>query len=754
MNDPRRPLFVVGDAGSGKSAVLHQVVGRIEAAGWPVLAVRLDRVEPFSSTMELGQRRGLDVSPVTALAAVAGERPCLLVIDQLDAVSLASGRLPTDFDAVSDLLREATAFSGMRVLLACRKFDLNNDYRIRALAESENLTRIEVGLLSDAQVDVAVRAMGLPDEQLTATQRDLFRTPLHLVLLRSIADQTDALSITSPNGLFHAYWERKHRDCRRPQWRIRFVETIDVIAEAMSARQRLSVPTSVLDTDDLTEDAEVLTSEGVLVRDGRQLAFFHQAFFDYAFARRWINRQQPLVDFLRSTEQELFRRTQVRQILPYLREEDPERYVTEVEAVLRDPGIRFHIKEIVLASLRSLKDPTAAEWAMISRLIAADPPYANQLWPTLRTLPWFDRLDAERVIEKWLASDVAADHYRALDVMLGGITERLDRLAELLAPHAGRAADYPVWLNWITRFGDMYKSRALFGLVIAAVRRGDYEGHEKGLWLATSGRVQHHPSWGVELLAAYLADRPGAWDLDDAGRVKTLSLAEHTAIELASQSAAGAPEEFCTLITPYLLRVMRLTEADPQTLPIADRQFSHRLPNDEPFFELDDALLPATVTAIRALVGRDPAAAQPVLDKLAADPHDSAEWLLYQGLIAAGERYASLGGQATARRHPPLGQRLSREPCLDDPRTPTGHHAAPLKRDVGAGRTGGDGVSTVVGTTWLGWVRVLHPAFRYGRRPAVPSRRRATRRASRALRQRPATTAAQHARRLRQVSDS
>lgn len=266
MNDPGRPLFVIGNAGSGKSAVLHQVVGHLEAAGWPVLAIRLDRIEPFSSTTELGQRRGLDVSPVTALAAVAGERPCLLVVDQLDAVSLASGRLPTDFEAISDLLREATAFPGMRVLLACRKFDLNNDYRIRALAESEDLTPTEVGLLSDEQVDVAVRAMGLPAEQLTATQRDLLRTPLHLVLLRSIADQADALSFTSPNGLFHAFWERKHRDCRRPQRRIRFVETIDVIAEAMSARQWLSVPASVLDTDDLTEDAEVLTSEGVLGR--------------------------------------------------------------------------------------------------------------------------------------------------------------------------------------------------------------------------------------------------------------------------------------------------------------------------------------------------------------------------------------------------------------------------------------------------------------------------------------------------------
>jgi hypothetical protein len=641
MSDPGRQLFVIGDAGTGKSAVLRQIVDHFEAANWPVLAVRLDRVEPFSSTVELGQRCGLDVSPVTALAAIAGERPCLLVVDQLDAVSLASGRLPTNFEAVADLLREARAFPAMRVLLACRKFDVNNDYRIRALAESEGTTRVEVGPLSDEQLDAAIQTMGLPTEHLTAVQRDLFRTPLHLVLLRSIADQPDALTVTSPNGLFNAYWERKRRDCRRAPRMVRFAETIDVVAEAMSDRQRLSVPVSVLDTHDLAEDGDVLASGGVLVRDGRQLAFFHQAFFDYVFARRWVSRDQPLTDFLLSTEQELFRRSQVRQILAYLRGEDSERYLTEIESVLGHAAVRFHLKELVLVFLRSLTDPTAAEWAMIARLTAADPPFASQLWLTLRTLPWFDRLDAEQVIEQWLASDVEADRYHALDVMLGGVTERLDRLAELLAPHAGRAAGYPIWLNWIIRFGDMYQSRPLFDLVLAAIRRGDYRGHDQGLWLATSGRGQRQPAWAVELLIAYLADQPGAWDLDDVGRVAALLLREHSAIELASQSAAEAPERFCQLFVPYLLRVMALTEDDPQTLPIADRQFSHRLQDRGPFFELDDALLSAAVTAIRTLVERDPPAAQPVLEQLAADPHANAQWLLYEGLRAAGERYAA-----------------------------------------------------------------------------------------------------------------
>ena len=60
---------------------------------------------------------------MTALAAHARGGPGLLVIDQLDALSLASGRMPTTFDAVVELLREATAFPEMRVVLACREFD-------------------------------------------------------------------------------------------------------------------------------------------------------------------------------------------------------------------------------------------------------------------------------------------------------------------------------------------------------------------------------------------------------------------------------------------------------------------------------------------------------------------------------------------------------------------------------------------------------------------------------------------------------
>ena len=148
--------------------------------------------------------------------------------------------------------------------------------------------------------------MGLGADRLSDKQRDLLRTPLHLVLLQTVADQPDALSLTTSRQLFDAYWDRKDQDCQqqRPANPPRFATVIGALAEVMSERQRLVVSESVLDADDLRSDAKVLISQGVLVLDGRRLAFFHEAFFDYAFARRWINRGQSLVEFLHAGEQE------------------------------------------------------------------------------------------------------------------------------------------------------------------------------------------------------------------------------------------------------------------------------------------------------------------------------------------------------------------------------------------------------------------------------------------------------------------
>ena len=76
-SDPRM-ILVAGIAGTGKSAVLEQVVSDLRARGWPTLAFRVDRLEPFLTSAELATQLDLgQLNPVVALATVASDEPSL-----------------------------------------------------------------------------------------------------------------------------------------------------------------------------------------------------------------------------------------------------------------------------------------------------------------------------------------------------------------------------------------------------------------------------------------------------------------------------------------------------------------------------------------------------------------------------------------------------------------------------------------------------------------------------------------------------
>ena len=113
---------------------------------------------------------------------------------------------------------------------------------------------------------------------------------------------------------------------------------------------------------------EALASEGVVSTQGGSVSFFHESFFDYAFARTFLRAGSDLVDWLVDDEQALFRRSQVRQVLAFLRDRegpDSQRYLRTVERLLDDNKVRFHIKKLVLDWFGSLPRSTRSEWLRI-----------------------------------------------------------------------------------------------------------------------------------------------------------------------------------------------------------------------------------------------------------------------------------------------------------------------------------------------------------------------------------------------------
>ena len=116
LDESSTDSVVTGKAGSGKTACVVQIVKGLRERGMPVLALRLDRLTSETTTIGVGQRLGLQESPVRVLAAAAKhvDRPGVLILDQLDAVSTMSGTMSGAFDLVEGLLREARGVRGTR----------------------------------------------------------------------------------------------------------------------------------------------------------------------------------------------------------------------------------------------------------------------------------------------------------------------------------------------------------------------------------------------------------------------------------------------------------------------------------------------------------------------------------------------------------------------------------------------------------------------------------------------------------------
>lgn len=158
----KRGLLLLGEAGVGKSGVMLQVLEALRDRGVPTLAFRIDRLEPTLLPNDVGQQLGLPGSPANVLAAVAQKRDCVLMIDQLDAVSLASGRNPQFFDCMAEIIKQAQVHPKMRVVLACRKFDLDNDHRLQRLTDLNGIAEIvSINRLSHPRVQKVVSELGL-----------------------------------------------------------------------------------------------------------------------------------------------------------------------------------------------------------------------------------------------------------------------------------------------------------------------------------------------------------------------------------------------------------------------------------------------------------------------------------------------------------------------------------------------------------------------------------------------------------------
>lgn len=363
-----RSILLHGKAGAGKSGCLQELAGRLEKQGILYLAVRLDQDVPVGSSDQYGEALGLPESPVRCLLSLSAGKPCVLILDQLDALRWAGMHAEKALCVCRELIREAARanreYTGrLSLLFVCRSFDLETDSEMAELfshmSEPHGLIwkKICVKPLSKEETAACV---GESYGTLSPRLRELLRTPSALFVWSQLKEQDRYGEIHTSTQLMQTWWRKLQGSCTRqglPEGET--AACVEDIASQMTRNSRFSLPVRLFSGREAI--VEALASGGLLTVDAHTVSFTHQSFLDF-FAAGQILREvydgKTLREIFTPSERQLpGLRYRFQIVLQSLLESDTRMYVQQGTTVLNATDIHFYFQCAVFEMLRECGDP-------------------------------------------------------------------------------------------------------------------------------------------------------------------------------------------------------------------------------------------------------------------------------------------------------------------------------------------------------------------------------------------------------------
>jgi hypothetical protein len=653
LDEDSSNLMILGSSGKGKSNVILQIVNGLRKEKVPFIVLRLDRLEPCISPEDLGLQLKFPDSPAKVLGAISKNSKGVLIIDQLDALSLISGRHPEFFECIYELIRQSKIYSNIKLIIGCRQFDLDNDYRFQNLKDDISAKIIELESLSKSEVEKVIDQLNLDNSTFDEIHFKLLSLPLHLKLLEEIVKDPNfnISNFKKSPDLYSKFWEYKEKCVNhKSKFRIKWTGVMDKLCNYMSNKQVLSVPKVIL--DEFAWDARYMTSERVLSLENDHYSFFHENYFDYAFARRFASQDLNIVSFLKKNEQDLFRSAQVRQILSYERENNYFNYIINLKSLLYDPNIRFHIKEVTLAFLSGNKDIKEEECRIIISL-TEDP--SNKLFMKIGKILhgssfWFEKINSQNLFEKWLASEDERYVNYASWLLYGFKDDYSDRVAELIEPYIGLSENWNNRIISLMRFADFSKDNKLYALFLRSIDDGTFDDKVNGdyktsLWHSLQYSLKKlskkHPERATCIFYHYLKRRLDLSlpEYSDPFEWKYGSIPDHQfERDIILGVAKNDPEHFVEFILPLMLKLMEINKLEDDK-PFLDKIWEHRHYGKS--MRSNEILLESMETALMLLIKINPSKFESYENLLKKSNFETAQFLLMRAYSANGKDFVN-----------------------------------------------------------------------------------------------------------------
>ena len=435
----RSVTAVIGDPGSGKSALLAMLGKRLIEAGNPVLAIKADLLDTeVINEADLREHLGLSDRPSVLLERLAALRPTYLLIDQLDALAgyldLRTGRL----NALLNLVRRLGKTDNIHIILSARRFEYEHDVRLRSISADS----LQLQLPGWSQVLQLLESKNVAAADWPVDAQEVLRSPQALAIYLQLDEKVRSEPLLSYQSMLDRLWDE--RVLSGPDGGRRSKIASD-LADQMAEEESLWLPKARF--DEIKNDLDWLIQVGVLTPNiaGSSVGFAHQTMFDYALARAFAQETGRLSTFVFERQASIFCRPKVWAGLTYLRGASPAGYAEEIAILWHAHGLRRHLRLLLIEFLGQQRDPSDAEEALL--VSAFDKPDEQAL--ILRAIAgspgWFDRLK-RGIIPQAMTSDGPARDWVS-PVLTAAVEFAPEGVTDLITEHwmSTGSDDYRAW---------------------------------------------------------------------------------------------------------------------------------------------------------------------------------------------------------------------------------------------------------------------------------------------------------------------
>jgi hypothetical protein len=361
-------VLISGGAGAGKSVIMKDLQNHLRGENIPVLGIKADRFA-VNSIKELEERLNLEGGITQQLQMLGSQyEKVVVLVDQIDALSqtLSSHREP--IDAYRLLIETIKHIPNVRIVISIRTFDLNYDPDLQIYKNQKVIT---VAQLSDDEVATVLKKLGVDLASISTPLNSILRTPHHLnVFCKIFRPGFVPASIKTTQDLYGELWQQTLAGVSRVSTASSAsVKTfMQSLARVMNERQQISLPVTIF-SDKYNKEADYLTSGGILIKDADGIQFFHQTFYDFVFAKTFVESNQSVERFVLEKDNSIHIRSSLKMIMGFLREDDNPQFVQIVERMLTSSKYSFHIKLLLYNLLGFIDRPSHDELQMIQKVI-------------------------------------------------------------------------------------------------------------------------------------------------------------------------------------------------------------------------------------------------------------------------------------------------------------------------------------------------------------------------------------------------